>query len=356
MKILAVGDAYVSTEYFKEACRKLEQRGAKVETAFWGPQERSELESINRKIETAGAQFDESLVKIQKLMVDKNMILVDFCPVPPELMRNQLKLIGVCRAGYSNVVTLEATSRGIPVVNVSGRNATAVAEFTVGLMLAESRHIARSHASLKLGIWQKQYQNPPMEIEEKVVGLIGFGAIGQKVAQKLSGFGCKIIFFDPMINQQMVGNLGQKVSLDKLLAQSDFVSVHCRLVNETKGLIGERELGLMKSSAYLINSARAEIVDQNALYLALKTGEIRGAALDVFPSEPLAQDHPFLGLSNITLTPHMAGSTPESLVKSPRMLVKNIIGFIDEKKHQNVVNFNSIQSNVLEQLSESLKL
>lgn len=354
MKVLAIGDAYVSEEYFKNACGKLEMRGVVVDTVFWGPKDRSELEKINRRIEREGPKFDNSLLEIQKMMQDKDVVLVDFCPVPGDIMMNQLKLIGVCRADYSNIMTTEASSRGIPVINVTGRNATAVAEFTVGLMLAESRHIARSHASLKSGIWQKQYKNVPMEIEGKTVGLIGFGAIGQTVARKLSGFGCDILYFDPMINPQLVAGLGKQVSLDVLLGSSDFISIHCRLSKETEGLIGEKEFSLMKPTAYLINSARAEIVDQNALLNALKTNKIRGAAVDVFSEEPLPKDHPFYTLDNITMTPHMAGSTPESLEKSPRMLVDNVIGFLEGQRQRNVVNYKSLSVQALDDIIQNL--
>ena len=353
MKILAVGDAFVSSEYFESACQELKAQGATVQTVFWGPKDRSELEKINRKIEVEGPKFDSSLLAIQKLMRDKDVILVDFCPVPAELITDKLKLIGICRANYSNLAVAEATTRNIPIVNVSGRNATAVAEFTIGLMLAESRHIARSHASLKSGVWQKKYKCNPMEIEGKVIGLIGFGAIGQTVAHKLSGFGCKINYFDPMVSFQTKDSV-KRVSLDELLRKSDFISIHCRLSKETEGLIGEKEFAIMKSSAYLINSARAEIVNQDALYNALKTNQIRGAAIDVFTEEPLPSKHPFRSLDNITMTPHLAGSTPESLEKSPRLLVENICALINGNNYHNAVNHDSVHRSVFENLAKSV--
>ena len=237
-----------------------------------------------------------------------------------------LKIIGVSRANTANVDMKQATVKRIPVIGIAGRNASAVAEFTIGLMLAESRHIARSHRNLMNGKWMKDYGDDPNEMEGKTIGIIGFGSIGQAVAAKLSGFGCQIIFYDPLVSQAV--NSAKKVTLDTLLSQSDFVTIHVRLGNETKKLMGKTQLALMKPSAFLINTARSEIVDQDALLEALAASRIKGAALDVFVDEPLPPDSPLLRLGNVTLTPHMAGATQESLTKSPLLLARNILRYL----------------------------
>jgi D-3-phosphoglycerate dehydrogenase len=219
-----------------------------------------------------------------------------------------------------------ATARRIPVIGVAGRNASAVAEFTIGLMLAESRHIARSHANLMGGRWAKEYGDDPNEIEGKTIGIIGFGSIGQAVARKLSGFDSRIIFYDPFVPANLNGVT--KVSLEALLADSDFITIHVKMTKETKHLISDAQFQMMKPTGFLINTARSEIVDQDALVRALASSRIRGAALDVFVDEPLPSDSPLLRLPNVTLTPHMAGSTQESLMKSPLMLVRNILKYL----------------------------
>jgi D-3-phosphoglycerate dehydrogenase len=340
MKVLAVGDAFVTDEHFRDACKILADKGHHVEVISWGPKERAELETINRYIEQEGPFFDDTLVDVDEAVRRADIILVDFCPVPAELM-DSLKLIGVCRANVSNVDVEEASRRNIPVINVVGRNAIAVAEFTIGLMLAESRHIARGHASLMDGKWRKAYSCEPCEIEGKNVGLVGFGAIAQTVARKLSSFGCSILFYDPYVDVSPTIP-ARKVSLEELLQTSDFVSIHCRLTEGTKGLIGAKELSLMRPSAYIINTGRAEIIDSEALYNALRAKRIRGAALDVFCEEPLPEDDPLLALDNVTLTPHLAGSTPESLEKSPVMLVENVLAFLENGDRKVVLNSDNL--------------
>ena len=176
------------------------------------------------------------------------------------------------------------------------------------------------------GRWTKEYGGDPNEMEGKTIGIVGFGSIGQAVARKLSGFGCRALFYDPFIRQDLNG--ARKVSLNELLAESDFVTIHVKMTKETRHLVGAAQLELMKPTAFLINTARSEIIDQDALVRALSASRIRGAALDVFVEEPLPADSPLLGLPNVTLTPHMAGATRESLVKSPLMLAQNVLKYL----------------------------
>jgi D-3-phosphoglycerate dehydrogenase len=336
MRILAVGDAFVLPKYFEQAFRIFQKRGASVETIYWGPTCRADLEHVIRAMEIQGPCYDSSIKALESHVAGCDMLLVDFCPVPKELIQG-IGLIGVCRAGVNNVDLTAATDAGVPVVNVQGRNASAVAEFAIGLMLSESRHIARSHSSLMRGEWRKDYNAAPMELEDKTVGLVGYGSIGRRVARKLSGFGCRIVYFDPWV-QDMAESHAKKVEFDQLLKESDIISIHARLTAETRGLIGKKEFAMMKKSVYLINTGRAELVDQQELYNVLRTQRIRGAALDVFSEEPLPSTHPFLSLDNVTLTPHMGGSTPESLQRSPKLLANNIGAAIKGEQETSIVN------------------
>ena len=163
------------------------------------------------------------------------------------------------------------------------------------------------------------------QLKEKVVGIVGFGFIGQLVAQKLSGFRTETIVFDPWANTEAAKKLGVKlVELDELFSKSDFVTVHARLTDENKGMIGADQFTRMKPTSYFINTGRAGLVDYKALFDVLKKKKIAGAALDVFPTEPIASDDEFTGLDNVTLTTHIAGTTTEALTSSPGLLMEDI--------------------------------
>jgi D-3-phosphoglycerate dehydrogenase len=335
MDFLAVSDAFIGGPHFHQAAKLLEANGHSLEVVHWGPVKKIELENIIRAMEQSGPSFDESLQEVSTRLNRKQGLLVDFCPLPAQLL-SRVQVVGVCRANTSNVDLTYATQRKIPVISVAGRNASAVAEFTIGLMIAESRHIARSHSNLTNGRWVKEYGEDPNEMEGKTIGIIGFGSIGHAVARKLSGFGCRIVFYDPFVAEAAAGT--EKVPLDRLLSESDFITIHVKLTEETKNLIGRGQFETMKRSAFLINTARSEIVDQNELARALSAGRIRGAALDVFVDEPLPSDSPLLGLANVTLTPHMAGATQESLSKSPLLLVGNILKYLAGDYDCNIQN------------------
>jgi D-3-phosphoglycerate dehydrogenase len=324
VKILIVGDAFVTQQQFESRLFMLTEAGHEVKVVQWGPDDRSELEAIVRTMEKGSIPDDVSLDIVKKHLQGKDALFVDFCPVPASMVQ-KIKLIGVSRTGVSNVDLKAARSSGVPVINISGRNAVAVAEFTIGMMLAVSRNLAYAHHALKLGHWKKEFSYEPVELEKKQVGLIGFGEIGRLVARKLAGFGCKIVYYDPYYKENTT--CAENIGLDELIKTSDFVSIHVRLTEATKGLIGRREIELMKGSAFLVNTARAEIIDAAALLEALRNKKIRGAALDVFPEEPLCKDSEYLRLDNLVLTSHIAGSTPEALEKSVELLYGNFIDY-----------------------------
>jgi len=189
-----------------------------------------------------------------------------------------------------------------------------VAELTVALMLAETRSIVRAHMSL---IQEHKWRGDlyvldkvGLEMNSATVGLIGFGAIGQRVSRILSGFGSSIIVYDPYIAQEVITGHGfRKVSLDDLLREADIVSLSCRLTPETRGLIGEREISLMKRSAYVINTARGELIQSEHLYNALREKRIAGAGLDVFEAEPPPAESLIYQLDNVTVTTHLGGAS-----------------------------------------------
>jgi D-3-phosphoglycerate dehydrogenase len=324
VKILIVGDAFVTQQQFENRLSMLTEAGHEAEVIQWGPDDRSELEAVIRSMEKGNIPDDASLDIVKEHLQGKDALFVDFCPVPASIVQ-RVKLIGVSRTGVSNVALEAARSSGVPVINISGRNAVAVAEFTIAMMLAVSRNLAYAHHAMKLGQWKKTFSYEPVELEKKQVGLIGFGEIGRSVAKKLTGFGCRILYYDPYYKKNSTS--AESISLDELIKTSDFVSIHVRLTEATKGLIGRREIGLMKNSAFLVNTARAEIIDAASLLAALRDRKIRGAALDVFPEEPLRKDSEYLRLDNLVLTSHIAGSTPEALERSVELLYGNFIDY-----------------------------
>ncbi len=223
-----------------------------------------------------------------------------------------LKVIGRAGVGVDNVDLEEAGHRGITVMNTPNVNTISVAEHTLGLIIALARNIPQSYSSLESGVWDRN-RWVGTELYGKTLGIIGLGKIGAEVAKRAISFGMKIIGFDPFLDSQQIKALGvEAVELDSVYSESDIVTVHVPLNPKTRGLIGERELGLMKPSSFIINVARGGIIDEIALSTALKDHRIGGAAVDVYSSEPIDQSHPLIGVDNCILTPHLGASTRES--------------------------------------------
>lgn len=206
----------------------------------------------------------------------------------------------------------------------AGRNARAVAECTVVLMLSEIRNIARAHAALKQHVWLRDFPNRDAipELNQKTVGLIGYGAVARLVAHYLVAFGSRLLAYDPYCTADPAP--ATLVDLPQLLQQSDIVSLHARLTADNRHLIGRSELRQMKKTAVLINTARSGLVDEAALAEALANHTIMGAAIDVFEQEPVPEDHPLLALDNVTLTPHLAGSTIDAFRGSPGLMAGHL--------------------------------
>jgi D-3-phosphoglycerate dehydrogenase len=235
----------------------------------------------------------------------------------------RLKVVARAGVGLDNVDVRQATQSGVMVVNAPTSNIISAAELAVGLLLATARHVAPANAALKNGEW-KRSKYTGVELYEKTVGIVGLGRIGVLVAQRLSAFGMKVVAFDPYVQAGRAAQLGVRlVSLDELLAQADFISVHLPKTPETIGLIDEEQLTRCKPTAILVNAARGGIVDEHALYLALKEGRIAGAGLDVFASEPCT-DSPLFEFDNVVATPHLGASTDEAQEKAGVAVAKSV--------------------------------
>ena len=229
-----------------------------------------------------------------------------------------LRMIAVSRGGAVNIDMAAARARGVRVVNTPGRNAGAVAEFTIGAILAETRLIRQGHEALRNGVWRGDLYRADRtgrELSEMTVGVVGYGRIGSRVVRLLKPFGCRILVADPYVQLAAADHHDgvEQVSLDSLLPQSDVVTLHARVTAETTGFIGASQLAAMKPGALLVNTARGPLVDYDALYEALVAGRLGGAMLETFAIEPAPPDWPLLRLPNVTLTPHIAGASVKTI-------------------------------------------
>ncbi|MEM2021087.1 MAG: hydroxyacid dehydrogenase [Zestosphaera sp.] len=281
-----------------------------------------------------GVKYDES--KLAEILKDFDAVIItsQHRKVSRYVISKspRLKVIAKygAKPGVDNVDIEAATERGIPVVYSPEANSDSVAEFTVMLMLCTLKRLCFLEQFLRSGGWRDALiKNNALgyELKDKTVGIIGLGSIGRRVARILQAFGAKLMGYDPYIPPEALANINITLvkSLDELLKESDVVTIHALLTPQTHHLIGERELTLMKPSAYIINTARGAIVDEAALVKALREKRIAGAALDVFETEPLPKDHPLLQLSNVIITPHFAGFTYEALRKETSMAHEDVI-------------------------------
>lgn len=235
----------------------------------------------------------------------------------------QLKVIARAGVGLDNVDIKAATQAGVMVVNAPTSNIISAAELTVTHMLSLARHVPMAHASLTQGQW-KRSQYTGTELFEKTIGIIGLGRIGALVAERVKGFGVNIVAYDPYISASRAQQLGVTLlSLEELLQQSDFVTIHMPKTPETLGMIGAAELAMMKPTAYVVNVARGGLIDEQALRDALVNGVIAGAGLDVFSSEP-PKDDALTGLANVVVTPHLGASTDEAQEKAGISVAKSV--------------------------------
>ena len=234
-----------------------------------------------------------------------------------------LKVIARAGVGLDNVDVDAATKAGVMVVNAPTSNITSAAELAIGLLLATARNIAPANEALKGGAWKRSAYGG-IELLDKTVGIVGFGRIGQLVAERLKGFGVEILAYDPYVSAQRAGQVGARlVSLDELLAESDFITVHLPKNAETVGLIGAEALTKVKPTVRIVNAARGGIIDEEALATAIAEGRVAGAGLDVFAAEPTTES-PLFAFESVVVTPHLGASTDEAQEKAGVAVAKSV--------------------------------
>jgi len=334
-EIAVVGDRFMLPEAFADALKPVLGEGWRVRTlelpwpdepmhhGYAGGHQAPGLEGLREYMGEPDA--------IAEFVGKAEVLVTHLAPVTGPMLDRlpALKLIAVSRGGPVNIDVEAAEARGVLVVNTPGRNASAVAEFTIGAILAETRLIRAGHEALRKGEWRGDLYRADLtgtELSELTVGLIGYGHIGTLVVKLLKPFGCRILVDDPYkdLSPEDVADGVVKVDLDTLLAQSDVVSLHARVTEETRGFLAAPQFARMKRGAYFVNTARGPMVNYDDLYAALKSGHVRGAMLETFWQEPPPPDSPLLRLDNVTLTPHIAGASTTTVRIAARRAAEEV--------------------------------
>ena len=265
---------------------------------------------------------------------------------------DRLKVVGRAGVGVDNVDVVAATRKGVIVMNTPMGNVISAAEHSVALLLALAKNVAGADASMKAGRWDKK-KFTGVELADKTLGIVGMVKVGQIVAKAAMGMGMKVLAFDPFLPERRARELGVELAkIDTILEQSDFVTIHTPLTDQTRGLLNAAALARMKPTARLVNCARGGIVDEAALVKALKDGKLAGAALDVFEAEPLPADHPLRTAPNCILTPHLGASTEEAQAKVAEAIAHQIAAFFKEGKIQYAVNLSVTLTREMEPFAE----
>lgn len=281
-------------------------------------------------------EYMGSADEVVALTGEAEMLVTHLAPLSAGIMDRlpNLKFVAVSRGGPVNIDMKAARQRGITVVNTPGRNASAVAEFTIGAILSETRNITRGHDALRRGEWRGDLYRADLageELSEMTVGLIGYGEVGRRVVKLLKAFGCRILVSDPYV-QLAADDLNDGViqtSLERVLAESDVVSMHPRVTAETTKMMNRETLGQMKKGAYLINTARGPLMDYAAFHEVMASGHLRGAMLETFDIEPIPPDSPLLALPNVTLTPHIAGASVKTVKYAAGLAAEEVRRYLD---------------------------
>jgi len=341
MKILVVGDAYMGVAYFSSGLGSLEA-AHQMSYAELGPDEEftPETESELRIHEYLGSPS-----QLVAQVGEADVLVVHAAPVTEEVIEAapKLRLICCARGGPTNVDLQSATMRGIPVVTTPGKNAEAVADQTIAFMLMLARRFPRAQRLLNegIGIGESAFEGRELlgeELQGRVLGLVGFGQVGRRVAVRAAAFGMKVLVYDPFIDLDHA-QVEQVEDLTTLLRQARFVSLHARASAENMELMGPVEFEAMQAGAYLINTARASLVNETALDAALESGQLGGAALDVVDPWPASRGtHPLLRHDNIVITPHIGGATEETLTRGVAMIAQEIERLVGGAPLVNVIN------------------
>jgi D-3-phosphoglycerate dehydrogenase len=268
----------------------------------------------------------------------------------------KLRVVGRAGVGLDNVDIDEASLRGIIVMNTPGANTVATAEHTMAMLLALCRNIPQADRSMRDGEWARS-RYTGVQLYGKVLGVVGLGRIGARVAQRAQAFGMVVLAHDPYLNQELAHEMNvQLVTLEELLSRSDFITLHAALTSDTANMIDAERIASMKPGVRLVNCARGGLVEEDALLDGLRSGHIAGAALDVFVDEPLAGDHPLRTLGNVVLTPHLAASTVEAQRDVGTQIADQVLDALRGVDYRNAVNVPVADPTVFREIRPFLEL
>ena len=299
--------------------------------------EKEILAGINAEVFVSHCKTEEDVIKICS---DMDGLLVSYVPIGKKVIENlhKCKVIVKYAVGVDNIDLEAATLKKIFVANVPRYCVEEVSTHTVALLLNLIRKISKYDQSVKKGCWDPLVGDPTFRLENRVLGIIGFGNIGKSVAEKFRPFKFSIIVYDPLVNDKIISKYGaKKVELEALLRQSDYISLHCPLNKYTKHLIDFEEIAIMKKGAFIINTSRGEIIDQKALYKALQDGKIAGAALDVLEKDPPSLID-IINADNIIYTPHVAWNSVEAETELRESAAQEVKRVLEGGKPLNLVN------------------
>lgn len=298
--------------------------------------EGGDYRSVAKRIEDEGPDWVKYSDEYLKIMEDADALVIMYNGVNKTLLEHspKLKFIAVMRSGLENIDIEECKKRGITVSNCPGKVSEPVSEMACAMILDALRGITLMNSNWKPGAGFQAVESSKLSYET-TLGIVGFGIIGRKVVKKLSGFDFNVLVYDPFAKQEDADTYGVRlVNLDTLMQQADIISVHARLLPSTENLIGAHEIALMKPNAIIVNTARAGLVDEEALIEALSKHKIKAAALDVFREEPLPDDHILHQLDNVIITPHMAGNAGDVMLLSVRIMMEEILRYF---KNENLM-------------------
>jgi len=297
----------------------------------------------NLHVDVANGISREELLKIipeYEALIVRSQIKVDSEVISAG---KKLRIIGRAGVGVDNIDVNAATQRGIIVVNAPGGNTISTAEHAIALMLAAARKIPQADRSVKEGKWERK-KFMGIELRGKTVGVIGIGRVGFEVAKRCKALEMNVIAYDPYVSRERAEQIGVKlVDLETLLANSDVITIHVPKTKETVGMIGKRQFEMMKDCVIIINAARGGIVDEKALYEALKSGKVAAAALDVYEKEPPNPDDPLIKMENVVTTPHIAASTKEAQLSVGMIIAEDIVNLAKGLPVRNAVNLPSLE-------------
>ena len=328
-------------------CDKVSDRGVEV----FRQQEGFEAIVLDRK------HSEDEMVEICK---DVSAIVVrSETKITKKILDNApaLKVVGRAGVGVDNVDVSEATRRGVVVMNTPSGNTISTCELTCSMMLAVARNIPQAHASMKSGKWDRKAFKGN-EVYKKTLGIVGLGRIGAEVSQRALAFGMRVLAYDPYLSRPRAEQLGVelKEQLDDLLAESDYITVHMPKTPETSGMINKASFNKMKDGVKILNCARGGIIVEDDLVEAIKSGKVAGAALDVYESEPVAEEHPFRSMPQVIMTPHLGASTAEAQENVGIEVAEAIVDFLKNGEVRNAVNLPNLDAKTFARVEPYLKL